>query len=79
VEVLNHLVLTCPDQALERFEEVSYLIKNKDTLAIEEFLNIESSHKYSKHCASTAKGTKASIEEARQFFVSIQKSFVEVQ
>ena len=69
--MLNHLVLSCPDKALERFEEVSYLIKNKDRLAIEEFLTVESSRRYSRHCADTARGTKASIEEARKFFVSV--------
>jgi hypothetical protein len=33
-EVINHIVKYCPDKSIERFEEISYLLKNKDTVAI---------------------------------------------
>jgi hypothetical protein len=34
MDVINHIVKYSPEKAIERFEEISYLLKNKDTLAI---------------------------------------------
>jgi len=33
-DVLNYLVLNYPDEPVQRLEEVSYALKNQDTLAI---------------------------------------------
>ena len=32
VKVFDRIVMSCPNQAIERFEEISYLIKNADTV-----------------------------------------------
>ena len=45
-EVLSHLVMYYPDQALQRLEEVSYLLKRQDTVALEEFLRIHDKRQY---------------------------------
>ena len=34
LDVINHIVKYTPEKAIERFEEISYLLKNKDTVAI---------------------------------------------
>ena len=68
VEVLNRLVASCPDKALERFEEVSYLIKNKDTLALEEFVKVCESRDYCIANEEVAKGTQAHIDKVRGLF-----------
>jgi hypothetical protein len=38
VEAINHIVLHCPEEGLDKFEEISYLLKNKDTVKMEKFL-----------------------------------------
>ena len=68
VEVLNRLVASCPDKALERFEEVSYLIKNKDTLALEEFVKVCEAREYCTPNEEVAKGTQAHIDKVRGLF-----------
>lgn len=46
-EVFNKLILHYPSDALEKFEEVSYLCKNK-SLNLDEFLKIDDTKNYSK-------------------------------
>ncbi len=46
VEVMNYIVMHCPDQGLDQFEEISYLIKNKDKHAMEVFLRVREAWKY---------------------------------
>ena len=41
VKVVDRIVASCPDQAIERFEEISYLIKNADSLKLEEFVRCD--------------------------------------
>ena len=65
---MNRLVASCPDRALERFEEVSYLIKNKDTLALEEFVKVSESRAYCVANEEVAKGTQAHIDKVRGLF-----------
>ena len=43
---MNYIVMHCPDKGLDQFEEISYLIKNKDSLNIEEFLKVTEKWKY---------------------------------
>ena len=43
---MNHIVVHCPREALDKLEEISYLIKNGDILAIEEFLKMNESKLY---------------------------------
>ena len=68
VEVLNRLVASCPDRALERFEEVSYLVKNKDTLALGDFVKVHESRDYCVPDAEVAKGTQEHIDKVRGLF-----------
>ena len=64
VKVMSHVVKHCPDKAMDKLEEVSYLMKhdgkgkkiNKD-----EFLKTSIVHNYAK---PAEEGTKASTKEA---------------
>jgi hypothetical protein len=47
VEVINHIILHCPDKGLDQFEEISYLLKNKEDINIKDFLQIEDDRYYS--------------------------------
>jgi hypothetical protein len=38
----------CPDEGVSRFEEISYLLKNKDVIAIQEFIKLAEDHQYSR-------------------------------
>jgi len=46
-DVIDQLVMHYPDQALLKFEEVSYLLKNRDTIKIEEFIKTQVTQLYS--------------------------------
>jgi hypothetical protein len=46
-----------PDEALQRLEEVSYLLKKGDTIAIEEFLRINDNRSYAAPSKAVAKAT----------------------
>ena len=39
-ECMSHIVTHCPAEALNKVEEISYLLKQRDTIAIERFLKI---------------------------------------
>jgi len=49
-EVMKKLILHYPNQALEKLEEVSYLVKNEDTHKIEDFLKVEDFRCYKTVC-----------------------------
>jgi len=49
-EVFKKLILHYPDQALEKLEEVSYLLKHNDTLRIEDFLKVSDMRNYKDVC-----------------------------
>ena len=56
-DIMGHIVVHCPDDALNKIEEISYLLKNKNTLAIEEWLKVNEIHNYAKpadECTKTA-------------------------
>ena len=61
VEAVDRIVMSCPDKAIECFEEVSYLIKSKDRLKLEEYIKVNEKKNYAVHCDQTAAGTKDSI------------------
>lgn len=50
VKVIDRIVQSCPDRAIERFEEISYLIKNSDELVLDEFVRCHEERKYAQHC-----------------------------
>ena len=68
VEVIDRLVISCPDKAIECFEEVSYLIKSGDKVKLEEFIKINEKKDYAVHCDQTAAGTKENIEKIKSLF-----------
>jgi hypothetical protein len=45
---MSHIVQHCPDQALNKFEEISYAMKHKESIKIEDFLETGVSRDYSK-------------------------------
>ena len=48
--VMKKLILHYPNNALDKLEEVSYLIKNEDTLKMEDFLKIDDFRSYKDVC-----------------------------
>ena len=48
--VFKVLILHYPDQALDKLEEVSYLLKNADTHKIEDFLKVSDTRTYRDVC-----------------------------
>ena len=41
MEVINHIILHSPEEGLEKFEEISYLLKNKANIDMKNFLKID--------------------------------------
>ena len=70
VEVVDRIVQSCPDRAIERFEEISYLIRNKDTHALEEFVRCSDDRSYARHDPEMAEGTTAGIKSLSALFAS---------
>ena len=68
VNVVDFIVRNYPRQALERFEEVSYLIKQGDKAKLEKFLQTQDCRDYARPCKQTAKHTKTHIAKASQLF-----------
>ena len=72
VKVVDRIVQSCPDRAIERFEEISYLIKNSGSLNVEDFVRCSDEREYSRHCDSMAEGTKDDIAKLRTLFPASQ-------
>jgi ribosomal protein L12E/L44/L45/RPP1/RPP2 len=51
-----------PDEALQRLEEVSYLVKNQDTKNIEEFLRLHDKRLYAAPNKAVAKASSKAID-----------------
>ena len=66
--MIDRIVQSCPDQAIERFEEISFLIKNSDEINMEEFVRCHEDRRYARHCDQAASGTAAAIESLRKMF-----------
>lgn len=62
IDVVDTLALNCPDRAIQRFEEVSYLLKNKDRHALADFVRVAESKDHAIHDEQVADGTKDLIE-----------------
>ena len=67
-EVLSHLVMFYPDEALQRLEEVSYILKHQDDVALEEFLRVHDSRSHAKHNPAVAEATSKQIDTMREWF-----------
>lgn len=48
---MKHLILHYPSQAYDKLEEISYLLKNSDTLKMEDYLKITDFRNYKQFCA----------------------------
>lgn len=70
-KVMSHVVKHCPQDALNKLEEVSYLIKNKDNINMSKFLKTEVAKDY-------AKPADESTRQATQDFISKSKAFFSV-
>ena len=68
VKVVDRIVSSCPDRALERFEEISYLIKNADSVKLEEFVRCCDDRSYARHSDDIAEGTKEPLSKLREMF-----------
>jgi hypothetical protein len=69
VEIMNHVVMHCPDSGLEKFEEISYLLKQQRDGKIEslsEFLKISEDRAYSE--PNKSGNTAAFLQKARKLF-----------
>ena len=64
IEVMDFLVVNYPHDALSRFEEVSYLIKEGDESKIRQFLKTQENKRYAAHSESTAKVTSQFIQSS---------------
>ena len=68
-DIMSHIVIHCPQDALNNIEEISYLLKNKNTLNMEDYLNIKIENKYAKPSDESTKiATKDYIETSSVFF-----------
>ena len=47
---MSKLILHYPDQSFNKLEEVSYLLRNEDTLNIEDFLRVSDFRNYKQVC-----------------------------
>jgi len=61
---MDFLVVNYPTDALSKFEEVSYLIKQGDEAKLRQFLKTAENKRYAAHSDSTAKATKQFLERA---------------
>lgn len=75
VDVVNHIVLHCPDEGLDKFEEISYLIKNKESIDMNEFLKITGDNNYSKPDVDMRELTIKYIQKAKKIFEVIYLLF----
>ena len=76
IDVMDFLVVNYPFEALEKFEEVSYLIKQGSIEKIEKFLCTEDRRNYAKHCDASAQVTAKYIDRANAFFQVIQNLII---
>lgn len=76
VDTMNHIVTHCPDQGLEKFEEVSYLLKLQregKVASLSDFLRISEERTYSKAGKSEASSAKYIQKAAKFFSVSLDR------
>lgn len=68
VEVVNHIIMNCPDDGLDKFEEISYLLKNKDSMYMSDYLKIEEEKRHAKFNGNTPSQMIKNINAAKAFF-----------
>eukprot|EP00352_Strombidinopsis_acuminata_P005511 CAMPEP_0176367080 /NCGR_PEP_ID=MMETSP0126-20121128/21624_1 /TAXON_ID=141414 ORGANISM="Strombidinopsis acuminatum, Strain SPMC142" /NCGR_SAMPLE_ID=MMETSP0126 /ASSEMBLY_ACC=CAM_ASM_000229 /LENGTH=152 /DNA_ID=CAMNT_0017724747 /DNA_START=11 /DNA_END=469 /DNA_ORIENTATION=- len=72
VEVMNHIIVHSPEEALNNLEEISFLLKNenRETFNMEQFLNLESVKKYSQHNPEVLAFSEQVLDSCSKKFVS---------
>ena len=68
VEVVNHIVMHCPDKGLDQFEEISYLLKHSDTINMEHFLRIAETDYYNSPSIYYKEVVEKYAQHAKKFF-----------
>ena len=66
--VIDTIVRSCPDRALERFEEISYLLKENNAAQLEDFIKTNDARLYAQHDADSAAATSESLGSLGQMF-----------
>ena len=67
--VMSHIVKHCPQDALNKVEEVSYLIKHKDSIPMDQFLKTSMAKDYAQPSdPRTIETTKPYIDKSKTFF-----------
>jgi len=70
LEVMSFITVHYPSQALEKFEEISSLIKLGDKTKILDFLKREEKKDYARHCDARKEVTSEHINRVKSFFES---------
>eukprot|EP00347_Sterkiella_histriomuscorum_P000777 403374544 len=73
VEIMNHIVIHCPDKGLDQFEEISYLLKHKDEIDMQEFLKISEKYDYNIQSRYFSQVTEEYGQHAKKFFENKQQ------
>lgn len=68
VKVIDRICASCPDRAIERFEEISYLIKNEGEIDLDEFVRCSVDKQYSQYNKSIAEGTSEGLAKLGEMF-----------
>lgn len=74
IDVMDFVVVNYPSDAISKFEEVSYLIKQGDEAKLKQFLKTCESKRYAMHSDSTAKATKQYLERAQAMVSTVKKA-----
>lgn len=68
-KVMDHIIMHAPNEALNKLEEISYLIKSDDKKGIQNFLLINRDQLYNKPGEETIKkATEQYIKDAKSFW-----------
>mmetsp|Transcript_17763 Transcript_17763/g.30077 ORF Transcript_17763/g.30077 Transcript_17763/m.30077 type:complete len:130 (-) Transcript_17763:1114-1503(-) len=74
-DVMSHIVQHCPQEALPKFEEISYLLKHKNEIDVNQFLKISVSKNYARPADEfTKEATQVAIEKSKVFFATSKKT-----
>ena len=69
-QIFDHIIIHCPQDALGKIEEISYLLKHEDTIAIDKFLNVNKVPVYSSPADEvTKKATEEAIKQSKKYFM----------
>ena len=71
IEVLNHIIIHCPEEALSKLEEISFLLKkeNCDNFNREQFLDLEPCKNYNRFDGDVKAHTQALLEQLQKQMV----------